>query len=67
MEFEFTTTFYVAPSDFEQMCDLARNGITVEKAVDDVAYGWDDIDYFAFDYVRSDVERAVREELEREV
>lgn len=47
MEFEYTDTVYVSPSDLRKMYFLCKkNGCTPKQAICEVTMGWDDCDFY---------------------
>ena len=56
MEFEYTDSFYVEPSDLREMYLLWKNkGYTPQEALDYVASGWDDYDFYAVGFVEEQI------------
>jgi hypothetical protein len=56
MIFEYYACFYVSESDFEEMVRLCRDdGYTPQDALNDVACGWDDCDYYTYEYVEDEI------------
>lgn len=56
MEFEFTGFLYVDPYYLNEMCRLCEEqGLSPCAAAEQVAQGWDDCDYFAFEYVEGKI------------
>lgn len=47
MEFEYTSSFYVAPSSLREMYLLCKNkGYTPQDAVNEVIKKWDDCEFY---------------------
>lgn len=62
MEFEYTDVFYVDEVDLREMYLLCKNkGYTPQEALDDVASGWDDADFYSV----GNVEDQIIAEIER--
>ena len=62
MEFEYSDTFWVEPHDLREMYLLCKNkGYTPQEALNDVAAGWDDCDF----YCVGKVEEQIIAEIER--
>lgn len=56
MEFEYTDSFYVEPSDLREMYFLCKNkGYTPQEALNEVASGWDDYDFYAVGFVEDQI------------
>ena len=56
MEFEYTDSFYVEPSDMREMYLLCKNkGYTPQEALNEVASGWDDCDFYAVGFVEDQI------------
>ena len=55
MEFEFTTSFYLSPADEQEILGLIKNGMEIERAVEDWRNGLDDCDYFEVLYVKEQI------------
>lgn len=53
MDFEYTATLWIEPSDIEEMLELCRQGYTYEQAIAEISAGWDDVDYYAVDNISS--------------
>ena len=52
MEFEYTGYLYVDPYYLDEMCRLCEEqGLSPCSAAEQVAQGWDDEDYFAFEHI----------------
>lgn len=64
MEFEFEGIFYLEPSDFEEMVSLCKEkNLSPQEAVKEVSNGFDDEDYYMFDYVSKQIVEAVKQRL----
>lgn len=66
MEFEYTATLWVEPSAIEEMLELCRQGYSYEQAIDAVAAGWEDIDYYAVGNVTSQLVLELERRLDEE-
>lgn len=56
MDFDFTDSLYVTPSDLDKMVRLCREkGCTPQDALDDVSCGWDDYDYYRVGLVEDQI------------
>ncbi len=66
MDFEYTATLWVEPSAIEEMLELCRHGSSYEQAIEDVAAGWDDIDYYAVGNVVPQLAMELKRRLEAE-
>lgn len=56
MEFEYTSSVYVEPSDLREMYLLCKNkGYTPQEALGYVASGWDDCDFYAVGFVEEQI------------
>jgi hypothetical protein len=56
MEFEYTDIFYVESSDLREMYLLCKNkGYTPQEALQEVASGWDDSDFYAVGLVADQI------------
>ena len=66
MEFEYTATLWVEPSDIEEMLKLCHQGYTYEQAINEVAASWGDADYYAVDYIISQLVLELKRRLEAE-
>ena len=56
MYFEYTNSFYVHPGDLEEMCLLCKNkGYTPQKALNEVASGWEDYDFYEVRFVKDQI------------
>ena len=56
MEFEYTSSFYIEPSDLKKMYLLCKNkGYTPQKALNEVASGWDDCDFYTVELVKDQI------------
>lgn len=56
MEFEYTDTIYVDPSDLRRMYLLCKNeGYTPREALEEVSCGWDDVDYYSVGLVADQI------------
>ena len=51
MEFEYTATLWVEPSAIEEMLEWCRQGYSYVQAINEVAAGWNDVDYYAVDNI----------------
>lgn len=64
MEFEFTGYLYVDPYYLDKMCRLCEEqGYSPWDAAELVALGWDDSNYFVFEYA----EDKIVEEIEKRI
>lgn len=66
MEFEYTATLWVEPSAIEEMLELCRQGYSYEQAIDTVAAGWEDVDYYAVGNITSQLVLELERRLETE-
>lgn len=66
MEFKYTATLWVEPSDIEEMLKLCHQGYTYEQAINEVAASWEDADYYAVDYITSQLVLELKRRLEAE-
>lgn len=66
MEFEYTAVLWVEPSAIEEMLELCRQGYSYEQAIDKVAAGWEDIDYYAVGNITSQLVLELADRLEAE-
>lgn len=66
MEFEYTTTLWVEPSAIEEMLELCRQGYSYEQAIEEVAAGWEDADYYAVGNITSQLVLELERRLEAE-
>ena len=56
MEFEYTSSFYVEPSDLREMYLLCKNkGYTPQEALNEVASGWYGWDFYTFELVEDQI------------
>ena len=56
MNFEYSASFYVSESDFEEMVRLCqKHGYSPQDALHHVACGWDDCDYYTYEYVEDQI------------
>lgn len=66
MEFEYTATLWIEPSDIEEMLELCRQGYTCEQAIAEVSAGWEDVDYCAVNNISSQLAKELECRLEVE-
>ena len=66
MEFEYTTTLWVKSSAIEEMLELCRQGYSYEQAIEEVAAGWEDADYYAVGNITSQLVLELEHRLEAE-
>lgn len=66
MEFEYTATLWVEPSAIEEMLELCRQGYSYEQAIEEVAAGWGDADYYAVGNITSQLVLELERRLEAE-
>lgn len=66
MEFEYTATLWVEPSAIEEMLELCRQGYSYEQAIEEVAAGWEDADYYAVGNITSQLVLELERRLEAE-
>lgn len=66
MEFEYTATLWVEPSAIEEMLELCRQGYSYEQAIEEVAAGWEDADYYAIGNITSQLVLELERRLEAE-
>lgn len=63
MEFEYTRSLWVDENDLNEMATLVKNGQNIENAIENVASGWDDSNYYSlediFEQLRDEVLRRV--------
>ena len=57
MYFEYTITdeICVDNNDFRQMGKLVKSGMSYGKAFEEVAAGWEDMDFYNRKYIKADV------------
>lgn len=56
MDFEYTNSFYVEPSDLRKIYLLCKNkGYTPQEALNEVSSGWDDGDYYEVGFVADQI------------
>ena len=66
MEFEYTATLWVDPSAIEEMLKLCYQGYTCEQAINEVAAGWGEADYYAVDNIIPQLVKELERRLEAE-
>lgn len=66
MEFKYTATLWVEPSDIEEMLKLCHQNYTYEQAINEVAASWGDADYYAVDYITPQLVLELKRRLEAE-
>lgn len=66
MEFEYTAILWVEPSAIEEMLELCRQGYSYEQAIEEVAAGWEDADYYAVGNITSQLVLELERRLEAE-
>jgi len=56
MEFEVTGFFFVDPYYLDEMYRLCKEqGLSPKDAAQDVALGWDDCDYYIYEYIEDQI------------
>lgn len=64
MEFEYTDVFYVEPSDLREMYLLCKNkGYTPQEALQEIASGWDDCDFYTVGLVENQIIKEINRRL----
>ena len=66
MEFEYTGTFWVEPCDLDEMVELCQKyKVSPQEALNSVACGWDDCDFYSVglveDQIIAEIERRLAE------
>lgn len=66
MDFEFTNTFYVDNADLRQMYLLCKKkNYTPQQALNEVASGWDDVDFYTVGFVEEQIIEEINRRLEQ--
>lgn len=59
MDFEYTSSIYIASSDLRKMYKRVKNGENFDEVFDDIMMGYDDVDYYASNYIKDDVHKEI--------
>ena len=66
MDFEFTSIFYVDNADLRQMYLLCKKkNYTPQQALNEVASGWDDVDFYTVGFVEEQIIEEINRRLEQ--
>lgn len=59
MNFYFQDSIWIFEDDLKEMVSRVKNGEDFKEVYDDIASGWDDMEYYASSFVENDVKEEI--------
>jgi len=59
MDFEYTSYISIASRDLRNMYKRVKNGENFDDVFNDIMSGYDDVDFYASDYIKDDVYKEI--------